>query len=358
MLKQGTVNQYYEELDTKLTWDNQKINESLKTEQNGYVSFCLWTNDMTILQELDEKLFANRPDIELFIERRWKGSPEEKNSISFEETCTSFINEVSKMKHVKKTSIHSTKTNNIALLGNMAQLEYLDLDYQGKDSLLFLKNLTNLKTLLLKGGYKNYEAIAYCEKLEVLEIAGNEINMKMNKPTVDSINYLSGLSNLTSLTFNLCKFSTDDFSAIEKIPALNYLVLANSNIEKIDFIENCTLLETLVLHRITALELCNLNKLANLEKLSLEQSKTITTKNLATAPNLKYLQIEGMKGIKNKELSDALKQMPKLETLQYDWAVKLEPMLKKAGSSINMSHHEFSESDPQFKAFNLRLNIY
>ena len=358
MLKQGTANQYYEDPDAKLTWNDRKIEDALSTEQNGCVSFCLWTNDTTVLQELDEKLFAKRPDLLLFADMRWGGTPEQKKNLSFGEICTAFVSEVSKMKRVKKVRIPSEKTNNVALLGNMAQLEYLSLDYEGKDSLLFLKSLTGLKTLVLNGAYKDYEAIAHCGKLETLKISATEFNGKLNKPAIGNLDFLSGLSDLQSLTLDLCKMGTNDFSAIPKLPRLNYLVLANSNIDNIDFIEHCTSLETLVLHRLAVPELCDLSKLSKLEKLSLEQSKTITAKNLPTAPNLKYVQLEGMKAVKNKELIEVLQKMPKLEILQYDFAFRLEAALKKTGLDIKMSHHEFSEFDPQFKAFYLRLNIY
>ena len=337
MIKKGKLNDYLEIIgeDSWATWNEEKMNNALSLEENETVHFCPWTNDMETLSKIDETIFSRRPDLTLFIDRRYQsdgtfGREKDGKVIPcfFEDLCQIMIDKLSEMKHVKNLIVDILKLPSIDVLGKLTGLISLLIDCDGKNSLSFLPHLKNLQTLNLNGNFKDIGYISECKNLKSLRLQANEINGKLNKFEINDLSFLQKM-NLEYLEINLAKISCN----IELCKSLKTFILANSNVDDISFLSEYSSLTELLLHRLNITQLNSLSGLHNLKALSLEYLKDIDISALNHNTSIEYLQVEDCKSVNSKQLVDLIKTLKNLRKVKADGVklMNLYEQLKKVG---------------------------
>ncbi|UQZ89826.1 hypothetical protein C4J81_11635 [Deltaproteobacteria bacterium Smac51] len=283
---------------------NTRLNERLDVKQlqsavhtlrdKGTVHFD-GLEDRVTARQIDEILFARRPDLELAISSA--GPPEPLYS-------DKFLISVSEMKHVKKLQIHCRKRQDFSIFGKMGQLEQLrlHLTYVPLD-ISFAGELPHLKFIIINSKCKGLEHLADSTSLvSVFTYSGN----------VD----FTFAANLSIKNVRLTG-RHDSWRHILK-PCLKTLAFdCVPNLNDIDCISDCTGLEKLSIaqSKITTLPDFSPNK--NLRELYIYSAKNLhNLENLATIPQLETLSImEVSSKVNIDRLSSILLAMPNLKTI-------------------------------------------
>ncbi|MFC4101534.1 leucine-rich repeat domain-containing protein [Paenibacillus xanthanilyticus] len=266
-----------------------EIDELVQNPELVYVQFSEQP-EARILDALNERLFARRPDVWL----RVFGSYAEAADLGFLERMQAVtqlsldcLQEVANLDAVAKLS------NLKALKLDIYQLSSLDVLYAIPESLDWLhigktkskkpdlyaiQRFGRLRTLEIYGQSRNIEAIRYLKQLETLALGST---------TLDEVSYLALLPKLRSL--ELSNLALRDMSGLAALTGLEQLKLWNVKLPSdLAFISGLKSLKGLTLEAMSTVEeLPALSALPDLRSVRLENIKTLRRLNeLEAAPAL------------------------------------------------------------------------
>lgn len=150
------------------------------------------------------------------------------------------------------------------------------------DKDLYTNDLWDITSFTVPSNAKTYEDLRLLSFLETLVI---ENGVK------DQIQYLSSLSNLTSLKITDTQISTDEVKIIGALPLLKDLTLSNCSISNITGLSGCTALQTLDLNNNPIKNIGALSEMKELTKLDLSHNAVTDVSPLAVITALKELNI-------------------------------------------------------------------
>lgn len=281
-----------------MPWTKRKMKEAVKILRPGAsVTFAFGGEKLSALQELNEEVFAMRPDL-LF--HAWSVTTE---SIITNEELQGIIG----MDHVKKLQLSGFNNKSLAGLGVMKRLDELKLSTTQKLDLGFVRSLTNLQKIQLIGVFSNLGSLAECIKLEKVLLS----------TTITSFDFLRPLTRLAWLQIDNCA-APADFKAFNH-PSLTELIISGiHNLQQVDDLAAFESLQKLHLHAAKLELLPDLRNLTRLQTLKLAYMKSWRNPEaLQHLPALAELQLSEINTKLKAEQFYFLFDMPSLKKLDY-----------------------------------------
>lgn len=152
----------------------------------------------------------------------------------------------------------------------------------GADTQLFTNDLWEITSLTLPEGIKDYTDLGRLTYLETLIIDGISI---------DSLQPLSTLTQLKSLTVKGCPISASDLSILGALPNLETLILKNCSLSNISGLSGAKRLVTLDLSNNAIRDLSGLSFMENLTTLDLSSNALTNLSALSALENLATLDV-------------------------------------------------------------------
>lgn len=151
-----------------------------------------------------------------------------------------------------------------------------------EDETLFTNMLWDIQEFTVPEGSMNLQDLAYLPYLEALTIQDQ---------TLDSISFLSALTNLKELNLIDCRFSSNDFEFIAGLPMLERLTLSDCGLSTIAGLENAQNLTHLDLSSNTIRNLTPLSTLTSLKSLNLGHNALTSLEALSGLTALEELDV-------------------------------------------------------------------
>lgn len=283
-----------------MPWTKRKMKEAVKILRPGAnVTFAFGGEELTALKELNEEVFAIRPDL---VFHAW--SVTTKSIITNEE-----LNALIGMNHIKKVQLSGFNNTSLAELGNMQWLDELILGTTKKLDLSFVRSLTNLQKIQLVGVFSNLESLAECIGLEKVWLS----------TTINSFDFLRPLNRLASLQIDSCA-APAHFKAFNHPSLTDLRIFAIDNLQQVDDLAAFENLQKLHLHAVKLELLPDLRNLTQLHTLKLAYMKSWRNPEaLQHLPALAHLELSEINTKLKAEQFYFLFDMPSLKKLDYQF---------------------------------------
>lgn len=261
--------------------------------------------DLSPLTELKKLESLNNIELDSFTQLENIGTIKTLKSLNLSGTKyyhhdISPIAELTNLEYLDISFLLNTKISNFSTFKSLSNLKNLVIFASNINSLEFLHDLTQLKSLSVYAT-KTIDDISCLSNLTAL----TSLNLSGN-----IISDISSLSNLTALTsLDLSGNIINDISSLSNLTALTYLNLSNNNINDASCLSNFTALTNLDLSNSNIKDFSGLSNLTALTKLNLRGNQIQDSITLDTLKNLKILELD------NNELSD-LKFVQNLDSLK------------------------------------------
>ncbi|CAH1214537.1 Internalin A [Paenibacillus plantiphilus] len=191
----------------------------------------------------------------------------------------------------------------LATIGNLTNLEELDLVRKGADNIDFLRGLTKLKRLVLRGNYiQDYSLIGQLTDLEMLYIQENNIKkldfvkslvnlreLSVERGQIDDLQPLSGLTKLETLSLYDSRISS--LKPLAPLTSLKKLNLDNNDIRDLAPLSSLHELELLTLNNNKVSDIAPIANMKKLKRLELQNNNIGSLRSLAALDELTYLTI-------------------------------------------------------------------
>ncbi len=151
-----------------------------------------------------------------------------------------------------------------------------------EDEVLYTNMLWEIKEFTVPEGSMNLQDLVYLSYLEKLTIQDQ---------TLDSVSFLSGLTNLKELNLLDCRFSSNELDIIAAMPMLERLTLANCGLSTIAGLKNAQNLAYLDLSSNTIRNLTPLSGMTKLRSLNLGHNAVTALEALSGLTDLEELNI-------------------------------------------------------------------
>ena len=151
-----------------------------------------------------------------------------------------------------------------------------------EDDVIYSNMLWDIQEFTVPEGSMNLQDLAHLSYLQKLTIQDQ---------TLDSILFLTDLTNLKELTLNECRFSAQDLEIIAGLPLLERLTLSDCGLSTIAGLENAQKLTYLDLSNNTIRNLSPLSTLTDLRTLNLGYNALNTLDALSGLANLEELDV-------------------------------------------------------------------
>ena len=266
-------------------WDADKMEQAVtQLRHRATISFVVGSDTMEDLQELDQRVFARRPDLILKID-----NPQEKEGYT-----EHFLDTLASLRHVAALQLHLRQRQDLTKLAALDRMQYLSLRSDKKQNIDFIRGYKHLTYLALSGKFEALSPIEDCIRLTTLVL----------NTAVNSLDFLVDLPFITYL-------------AIDSVPLNGPLeVLAESNLTmlRLSSVRNLTSVDAIShLHNLTSLQLslpkieqlCDFSRLTRLVQLELDYMKSLRDiDGLWSASNLEVLMLkEVSKSVTAEELT-------------------------------------------------------
>jgi len=195
------------------------------------------------------------------------------------------VSELPSFKNFPELETLDAKGSNIAELIDFGTLTKLtSAELHGVPGISKVTHLPrSLKTLYFVGNLDRIPPdMANLQSLELLVLAGSNIN---------KIEHISGLKKLKELTISRSKLTK--ISGLTDLPSLEYLRLSANPITKIEGLDELANLKELILNETKITKIEKLDKLVSLERLELDKTPITKIENIKNVPNLTFLGMVG-----------------------------------------------------------------
>lgn len=151
-----------------------------------------------------------------------------------------------------------------------------------EDEILYTDALWNITDFTVPAQAETLNDIALLPYLKKLTVSDHKL---------DSLSFLSGLTQLEELNFSDCRLPDDDLAIIAALPALTRLTLSNCGLSTITNLAEATNLQYLNLANNTIRHLDILSGMPNLAEIDLQHNAVSSLRALSSLTNLQKLNI-------------------------------------------------------------------
>ena len=151
-----------------------------------------------------------------------------------------------------------------------------------EEEILYTNTLWDIQEFTVPEGAMNLQDLTHLSYLQKLTIQNQ---------TLDSVSFLSALTNLKELILTDCRFSANDLDVIAALPALERLTLSNCGLSTVAGLENAINLTYLDLSGNTIRNLAPLANMSGLQSLNLGHNAVTGLEALSGLTNLEELNI-------------------------------------------------------------------
>lgn len=210
------------------------------------------------------------------------------------------------MPNLKHLNVATNNIDDLTEIGKLTQLEGFAFGggnmFAKPQDYSPIKNLINLKYFSGLGlhNFNDLTLFENTDNLVLFELTGAEIKSGLDK--------ICEKENLLDLNLYLC--TAESFSDIGRCTKLKSLVLADTNVKDLSFIENLTELEYLNIQNTNAENYYKIGKCTKLKSLTINNANII---DISFVKNLKSLERLNMVGIDNAEDYSVLLEIPSLK---------------------------------------------
>ncbi|MDR6723324.1 hypothetical protein J2W91_001776 [Paenibacillus amylolyticus] len=275
-------------------WTMDKMDDAVRHLRNrATISYVVGVDKLHDLIQLDQHVFARRPDLILYV------SHVEKNSPSSEEVLA----QLAELKHVTALKLHLQQRQDLNPLSALDRMDYLEIHSPKGQSLDFIRNFKYLKYLSLHGKFNDLSPIEDCIRLEtlVLNCAIEKLDFVVDLPlitylAIDSCTLNDSLDVLASSNINMLRLSAiRNLSNIDALEALHNLVYLRLSLPKVE-------------------RLCDLSSMSNLRQLELDYMKSL--QDIDHLWNANQLEVLELKEINPKLKAEAFDRMAEMDLLR------------------------------------------
>jgi len=253
-------------------WENLCKTHSLEhaitamNEENSILYFNLDTDSISQLTRLNDTLFANRPNVQLFIQPVSDMELSSNRHIYTHKELEIF----SQLKHVKKMALVITAKQDKSTWPEIKSIESLFLYIGAKMDLQLLDKFPNIEFLSLQGKYEEVNSMRSLQKLKSLSISpSNRIDLSPLKEIKFKEVSISSCIEDDNLSFLFSENTEEIYiSELKKPENMNFLYSAK-NLRKLylDTFSLEKLPDFTKFPRLKALQINELHKLQNIDTL-------------------------------------------------------------------------------------------
>lgn len=265
-------------------WTLSKMNEATNhLRQRAFVSYVIDVDKLEDLQELDQYVFAARPDLVLSI-----------SQIDVKMRYTDdLIEALANLKHIRALQLNLHQNMDLSKLGKLVHLQYLSIISKKPLNLSFLSSMKELQYLSLLGKYLDLTPIGEASRLDTLRLG----------TAIQDLGFVHSLPKLVCLFINDCTLDT------------SLAALADSSVHMLSLagIRNLT-------------KLHGLESVSQLTYLSLSLSKVEALCDFSGMPHLRQLELDYMPALKHIEQLWTAEQLEVLRLKEIPKAIKAEDL--------------------------------
>jgi len=275
-------------------WDEEKMKNAITQLRNrATISFVVGLDEMHDLRQLDELVFAKRPDLILSIS----------NTDAKARYTEEFLEILATLKHVTALQLDLKQPQDLNILGAMQRMTFLTIRSPKIQNLDFIRNFKTLDYLALSGKYSDLTPIEDCIRLRTLVL----------NCAIDQLDFVVDLPFIEYLAIDQCTLN----GSLEVLAESNIRMLRLSSVRNLTHIDALGALHNLVyLHlSLPKIErLCDFSGMNNLRQLELDFMKSLLEiDNLWTADQLEVLVLKEIhKGIK----AEAFERLTEMQSLR------------------------------------------
>ncbi|WP_340398328.1 hypothetical protein [Paenibacillus sp. FSL H8-0079] len=279
-------------------WNDDKMSNAITQLRNrATVSFVAGLDEVHDLRQLDEHVFAKRPDLILSI-----SNTDVKGRYTEE-----LLEILAALKHVTAVQLDLKQPQDLNILSTMQRMVFLTIRSPKIQNLDFIRNFKYLDYLALSGKFSDLSPIEDCIRLRTLVL----------NCAIDQLDFVVDLPLIEYLAIDQCTLS----GSLEGLAESNISMLRLSSVRNLTDIDAVGTLHNLVyLHlSLPKIErLCDFSGMKNLRQLELDFMKSLQEiDNLWTAGQLEVLVLkEIQKGIKA-EAFEGLLEMQSLRQVDF-----------------------------------------
>ncbi len=280
-------------------WTIPKMQEAaLLLRRRASIGFVFGADKLSDLVELDELLFAKRPDLILNI-----GSTASKGEYTEE-----WIDTLAGLKHIKALHLNIMQSQNLSKLQVLHNLDFLRIRAAKSISLEFLTAFKQLSFLELDGKFKDLSPLSECDHLRSLIL----------KATIHQLNFAEHLP-LEYMLINNCSINCEIDA--RNFPMLKMLKLSAINkMEDISSIGEFKQLHFLGLALSRVKQLCDFSHMEKLKELELVSMKSLQEIHpLQMPPHLEHLVLTEINPALKAEAFASLAAIPELRQLDFQF---------------------------------------
>lgn len=279
-------------------WKKSKMNQAIKKlRHRALISYVVGIDKLEDLQELDQIVFAKRPDLILSI------SQIDKDKTSLQQV----ISKLAGLQHVTALQLNLFYDIDLSELG-VLKLQYISVMSKKPLNLDFISNYKQLKFASLHGKFVDLRPIGDATELDSLNL----------QTDIVELDFVSRLPKLTCLYIADCTLKEGALAALVNSNITMLCLASIRNLTHIDEISSMHQLVSLRLALSKLETLCDFSELNQLTQLELEQMKSLKDITpLWTANHLEMLTLwEFSTAIKAKALAPLL-DMSQLKQLDF-----------------------------------------
>lgn len=282
-------------------WTKLKMIEATKRlRHRALISFVIDLDKLEDLQELDQRVFAERPDLILSVTQI------SNNKRSLEK----LISTVAGLQHVRSLQLNLHHAVDLSQLSQLDQMQYLSIMSKKPISLSFISSFKQLQYAFLQGKFIDLSPIQDATQLDTLVLRSDIV----------ALDFLTSLPKLTCLSIQDCTLEEEALAALAHTTVTMLRLAAIRNLTQIEDIASMDKLVSLTLALPKVEELCDFSKLHQLKQLELEQMKALKDITpLWTAKQLEMLTLREISPAIKAEALTPLLEMEKLKQLDFQF---------------------------------------
>lgn len=275
-------------------WTKSKMDTAAKQlRQRAIISFVIDLDKLEDLHELDQHVFAKRPDLVLSVSHRdMKGHYSEQ-----------LVELLSELKHITALELRLQHKVDLSALGRLKGLQYLSLTSKKPLDLSFISNFKELQYLSLQGKFLDLTPIGDATQLDTIILSS----------TIRELDFVQQLPRLECLFIHDCTLEGSLTALLDStVKMLSLAAVRNlTNLDMLGYMHNLTYLR-LSLSKVEAL--FDFSKLHNLRQLEMDNMKAL--KHIDTLWTAQQLEMLELREISTTIKAQDLKPLIEMEHLQ------------------------------------------
>lgn len=303
-------------------WTKIKMNQATKQlRHRALISFVIDIDELEDLQELDQRVFAKRPDLILSVTQINMNKP----------SLEQFILTLAGLQHIRALQLNLHHAVDLNELSQLDQMQYLSIISKKPINLSFISSFKQLQCAFLQGKFVDLSPIQHASQLDTLVL----------RTAIVNLDFLTALPKLTCLCIQDCTMEVGALAVLANTTVTMLRLASIRNLSQLDDLASMDKLVSLQLVLPNVEQLCDFSKLHQLTQLELEQMKALNDITpLWTAKQLEMLTLREMSPAIKAEALTPLLDMKKLKQLDFQFIdfnkgriAALRQMFAEAGKS-------------------------